>query len=408
MKKAVYISVLVPVLFFFGLLNVMAQDWPQFLGPDRNSKTTAFRIPANWPKDLSQAWKINVGTGDASPSLVGNRIYLNTRQSDNEVVLCLDAATGKEIWKNAYPSIAVTGPSASQHPGPRGTPAVADGKVVTFGAAGILSCLDAGSGKVIWRKDNPTNAVPQFFTGMSPLIVDGVCIAFTGTKDAGTVLALDINTGNEKWKWSGDGPAYGSPCIMNIDGRKHIIIPTEKNLISLDLENGKLLWQIAAPPQQRFYNCVSPCIDGNKIYFSGQGTGIKAIEVTRQGSQYVTKQLWSNTEVGSKWNTPVLKNGYLYGFSDQRRIYCVNAADGKTAWIDNTTNSDFATLVDCGSVFIGFPSTGNLIVFIPDPESYKEIARYKVADTPVYAFAILTGNDIYVKDFESLILYQVK
>jgi outer membrane protein assembly factor BamB len=408
MKKAVYISVLLPILFFFGLLNIYAQDWPQFLGPDRDCKATGFNVPAKWPQDLSQVWKIDVGTGDASPSLVGNRIYLNTRQGDNEVILCLDATTGKEIWKNIYPSIAVTGPSASQHPGPRGTPAVASGKVVTFGATGILSCLDAGTGKVIWRKDNPTNAVPQFFTGMSPLIVDGVCIAFIGKKDDGTVLALDLNTGNEKWKWSGDGPAYSSPSLMNIDGKKHIIIQTEKNLISLDLADGKLLWQIPTPVQQRFYNCVSPCIDGNKIYFSGQGTGIKAIEVTRQGAQYVTKELWSNTEVGTKWNTPVLKNGYLYGFSDQRRIFCVNAADGKTAWIDNATNSDFATLVDCGSVFAGFPSTGNLIIFKPDPKSYNEITRYKVSDTPVYAFAIMTGNTIYVKDFQSLIMYSIK
>jgi len=87
---------------------------------------------------------------------------------------------------------------------------------------------------------------------------------------------------------------------MNIDKKKHLIVQTEKNLISFDLADGKLQWQIPAPVQSRFYNCVSPYIDGNKIYYTGQGTGTKAIEVSKQGTQYVTKELWSTTEVGRK------------------------------------------------------------------------------------------------------------
>jgi outer membrane protein assembly factor BamB len=396
-----------------GLITLMvitsvssyAQNWPQFRGPNRDSKVTGFKAPAKWPEKLAQQWKITVGTGDASPVLVGKNIYLHTRQGNEEVILCLDAATGREIWKNSYPANAVTGPSAS-HPGPRSTPAVSNGFIVTFGATGILSCLDANTGKVAWRKENPMNEVPQFFTGMSPLIIDGICIVHVGKKDDGKVLALDLKTGNEKWKWSGDGPAYASPSLMIIDGKKHIIVQTEKNLISLDFADGKLLWQVSTLPQQRFYNCVSPYIDGNKIYYSGQGTGTKAIEVSKQGTQFVTRELWSNTETGAKWNTAILKDGYLYGFTDQRRIYCLNASNGETAWVDNTTNSDFATILDCGSVIIGLPSTGNLIVFKPDPKAYSEIAKYKVSETAIYAFPIIAGNTIYVKDAESLIMYK--
>src|SRR5512133_3545719 len=194
-----------------------AQDWPQFRGINRDSKVSGFKAPASWPAELTQVWKVQVGTGDATPALVGKKIFLNTRQGDNEVVICLDAASGKELWKSSYPSPAVTGPAGS-HPGPRSTPAVSGGKVVTYGAAGILTCLDASTGKVIWKKENPENVFPQFFTGMSPLIVDNVCIVHLGTKDKGDVLALDLNTGNEKWKWSGDGPAYASPSLMSTDG----------------------------------------------------------------------------------------------------------------------------------------------------------------------------------------------
>ena len=403
MKKANLIFIL-SIILTSG--TICAQDWPQWRGINRDSKVTGAKLPDTWPAELKQEWKIQVGLGDATPILKGDKIYLNTRQGEQEVILCIDAATGKEIWKDQYSSIAASGPAGS-HPGPRSTPSVADNKVVTFGVSGILSCVDAASGKLLWRRDNPGNIVPQFFTGMSPLIVDNTCIVHTGTKDTGEVLALDLATGNEKWKWAGDGPSYSSPSIMTIAGKKHLIVQTEKNLISLNLADGKLVWQVATPVQQRYYSCVSPYIDGQTIYLTGQGTGMKAIKVEMNGTGYVPKELWSNNEVGAKWNTPILKDGFLYGFTDQKRIYCLNSTTGKTAWIDNAVNSDFATIVDCGSVILGLSATSNLIAFKPVPEAYSEIKKYKVSDTPVYSYPVVAGNRIYIKDAENLIMYRV-
>jgi outer membrane protein assembly factor BamB len=408
MKKLSFLISLITVLIITGSLSTSAQDWPQFRGINRDGKVTGFKAPQAWPKELTQQWKINVGFGDATPVLVGKKLYLSTRQGTDEVVLCLDAATGKELWKNVYAAPAVTGPSASQHPGPRSTPAVASGKVVTFGVTGILSCLDAANGKLLWRKENPTNAIPSFYTGMSPIITDGMCIIHAGKKDDGQVIAYDLTTGNEKWKWAGEGPAYSSPSVMTADGKKLLIVITEKNIMALGLTDGKLLWQVAAPVQQRFYNCVSPFIDGQTIVYSGQGLGSKALKVEKQGDQFTTKELWTNAEVGAKWNTPILKDGFLYGFTDQKRIYCLNYATGQTAWMDNAVNSDFSTIVDCGSVIIGLISTDNLIVFKPDGKEYSELAKYKVSETPIYAFPIISGDNIYIKDAESLILYKLK
>jgi outer membrane protein assembly factor BamB len=405
MKKINLVISVIAALILFSSTNSFSQDWPQWRGINRDSKVTGFKAPAAWPAELKQAWKVTVGFSDATPVLSANKIYLNTRQGDQEVILCLDAATGKELWENSYAAMAVTGPSASQHPGPRGTPAVSNGKIVTFGASGILSCLDASTGKLVWRKENPTNAFPAFFTGTSPLIVDGMCIIHLGKKDDGQVIAYDLNSGNEKWKWAGEGPSYSSPSVMTIDGKKLLIVITEKNIMALGLTDGKQLWQIATPVQQRFYNCVSPYIDGQNIYLSGQGTGTKAIRVEKSGNEYVTKELWSNTEVGAKWNTPVLKDGFLYGFTDQKRIYCLNAATGQTAWMDNTVNSDFSTIVDCGSVIIGLTSTDNLLVLKPDGKAYSEIVKYKVSDTPIYAYPVISGNNIYIKDAETLMKY---
>jgi outer membrane protein assembly factor BamB len=405
-KKNLLFSML--IIIMINPSNLFSQDWPQFRGPGRDSKVAGFKAPKTWPAQLKQLWKVNVGFGDATPVLSSKKLYLSTRQGTDEVVLCIDSETGKEIWKSPYPAPAVTGPSSSAHPGPRSTPSISDGKLVTFGVSGILSCFDATTGKVIWRKENPENLVPQFFTAMSPLLTDGLCIAHLGTKDKGTIVALDLATGKEKWKWVGDGPAYSSPSVMILDGKKTIVIQTEKNLLGLAQADGKLLWQVATPPQQRFYNSTSPYINGQIIYYTGQGAGTKAIQIVKEGDKFAAKELWSNPDVGAKWNTPILKDGFLYGFTDQRRIYCLDASTGKTAWIDETVNSDFATIVDCGSVIIGFPSTGNLIVFNADPKAYKEITKYKVAETPVYAFPIVSGNVVYVKDAESLTSYRIE
>src|SRR6202795_157367 len=146
----------------------MAQDWPQWRGANRDGKAAGFTAAKSWPKELAKKWSIPVGKADATPALVGDKLYLFTRQDTDEVTLCLEAPTGKELWRDKYSAGAATGP-ASEHPGPRSSPTVAEGKVVTLGVRGTLSCLDAGTGKVLWRKYE-VSGWPQFFTAMSPVV----------------------------------------------------------------------------------------------------------------------------------------------------------------------------------------------------------------------------------------------
>jgi outer membrane protein assembly factor BamB len=137
-----------------------AQDWPQFRGANRDGKATAFTAPATWPKTLTQKWKVAVGEGVATPALVGDKVFVFSREDGNEVTRCLDAATGKEIWSDKYPAQGASGPAAS-FSGPRASPAVADGKVVTLGIHGVLSCFDAGTGKKLWRTKARPTGVPR-------------------------------------------------------------------------------------------------------------------------------------------------------------------------------------------------------------------------------------------------------
>src|SRR5262249_6941589 len=148
---------------------------------------------------LTNKWTVAVGNGDATPALVGDKLYVFGRDGDQEVLRCLDAASGKELWKDGYGAKAVTG-AASGHPGPRSSPAVADGKVVTLGVAGTVSCWDT-AGKLAWRKESAAEGysdLPRFFTSMSPVIVDGLAVAHIGGGGNGAMVAFDLAKGDQK------------------------------------------------------------------------------------------------------------------------------------------------------------------------------------------------------------------
>ncbi|MBN2029044.1 PQQ-binding-like beta-propeller repeat protein [bacterium] len=385
-----------------------AQDWPQWRGPNRDGKVTGFTAPQIWPNALKQGWTVTVGTGDATPALVGERLYVFTRQGDEEITRCLDAASGKELWQDKVKAETVTGP-ASRHPGPRSSPAVADGKVVILGVGNVLSCLDAATGKVLWRKNDYSGIVPEFFSGMSPIVVDGMAIAHLGDSNGGAIIAYDLNTGNQKWKLEGDGPSYASPVLITVGNTKQIVTQTAQNILGIAVADGKLLWKVQTTPVQRFYNSATPIIDGEIVIYTGQGKGTRALQVQKQGDSYVTSELWSNPDVGTGYNTPVLKDGMLYGISDRGNLYCMNAETGEMTWMDDVRYSgNFGAIVDAGSVLLALPTTAELVVYEPNGQKYNELAKIKVAETETYAHPVIAGNRIYIKDQNTLKLLTVQ
>jgi outer membrane protein assembly factor BamB len=401
------IAMIAGCVILVGAGCVFAQDWPQWRGPNRDGKVSGFAAPEKWPGKLTQKWKTTVGLGDATPALVGDKLYVFVRQGDDEVAICLNADSGEKLWQDKYAAQAVSG-AAGRHPGPRSSPTVVDGKVVTLGVGGILSCLDADTGKVVWRRDELSGVVPKFFTAMSPIIVDGMCIAHLGGQDNGAIIAYDLADGNQKWKWTGDGPAYASPVLMVDEGTKQIVVQTEKDIVSLDVADGKLLWQVPSPPQERFYNSATPIVDGQTVIYTGQGRGTRALKVQKQDDGFVAKELWSNEEMGTGYNTPVLKDGLLFGLSDKGNFFCMNARTGQPAWTDTAKQEKFGAVLDAGSVILALSSGSELIAFKPDDKGYFEVARYKVAETPIYAHPVISGNRVFVKDQESVAMWIVE
>jgi len=412
MNRRARLSAIAPLVACLALFasHAQAQDWPQWRGANRDAKATGFKAPAAWPKELTQKWKVTVGEGDSSPALVGDKLYAFARQDGNEVIHCLNAATGEEIWSDKYETQGATGPSNRGHAGPRASPAVGEGKIATLGVRGVLSCYDT-AGKQLWRKDDFPGAWPQFFTASSPIINAGQCIAQLGGASQGAIVSYDLTSGEKKWDWSNDGTAYSSPMVLLLDGQPVIVAMTAKSMVAVNAADQKVLWQVSFPAAgMRGYNDATPIIDSNIIIYSGGGRGTKAVKLEKPGSDPPATELWTNPDVSVGFNTPVLKDGYLYGLSGASTLFCISAADGKTAWTTPRIEGDagYGSVIDAGSVMMAMTPAANLIIFAPDHNEYKEIAKYKVADGNTYAYPIPSGNRIYVKDKDSVIMWSIE
>jgi outer membrane protein assembly factor BamB len=457
LAQAIRVALLLAITGCCTIPLCAASDWPQWRGPNRDAKASDFKAPKTWPKTLTQKWKVNVGEGVATPALVDGKLIVFSREDGNEVTRCLDAATGKELWQDKYESLGASGP-AQGFSGPRSSPTVANGKVVTVGVRGMISCLDLATGKKLWRKDD-FQAYPQFHPSSSPLVIDGMCIAQLGGRENGALVAYDLATGDEKWKWTGESPGYASPVMMNVGGTKLVIAETERRIIAVNASDGKLALEIPYAVQGRGYNASTPIVDGQTLIFAGSGRGTKAVKIEKQGEGFTPQELWSNSDKSVQFNTPVLKDGFLYGLSAANEFFCLNAKDGKLAWsapaakpaaappapapaagesptAPPTTppaagepggrrpgppggggggrrgggggGGGYGSIVDAGSVLLALTPASELIAFQPNEKTYTEVARIKVAESPTHAYPVLSGNRLYIKDKESVTLWAIE
>jgi outer membrane protein assembly factor BamB len=283
---------------------------------------------------------------------------------------------------------------------------VAEGKVITLGVRGVLTCLDAADGKLVWQK-NDIHGWPNFFVAMSPLVVNGLCMAQVGGKDTGVVIAYDLSTGAEKWKWTGDGTAYASPVVMAVGGTKLIIAQTDKRIVALNLADGKLAWEAHFQGSgMGGYNAATPIVDGQTLIYTGAGRGAIAVQLEKAGDAITAKPLWANTDVSPRFCSPVLKDGLLFGLSEKAGFYCINAKTGQTDWNETgTQRGGFGSILDAGSELIALTPKSHLIVFQPSNKAFTEVANIKVADTDTYAQPVLVGNKLFIEDQNSVTLW---
>lgn len=408
-KFVITVSIILLALSNIGLAN----DWPQWRGPDRDGIIKEQVLLEALPESLNLQWKAEVGKGYGSPVVSGERIYLLTRKGENELVGCYKLANGEVIWQQEYPApFKVNQYAVKFGKGPFSTPILHEGMLYTLGIGGILSCFDAASGELKWRNsfsEKPLDT-SHFFVGtaMSPLIEDGICFIHLGEENSGKLLALDAKTGEEKWRWEGDKPGYASPIAATLGGVRQIITLSQTSCLGIDIENGKLLWQIPYASEWK-ENIITPLIYNEKVIYSGVNRGTSALQLKEMENEWATMPAWHNDDITMYMSTPVLLDGKIYGLShtSKGQFFCMDAETGETDWLSAGRQGQNAAVVAAGDCIIALTTNADMIVFKQGPQAFELVRQYSVAESATWAYPILLKNQIIIKDEQSLLMWGI-
>jgi outer membrane protein assembly factor BamB len=384
-----------------------AADWPQWRGPARDGSIGA-ALPAQWPEALTKRWEVSVGSGHASPVVSGDRVVVFARQNDQEIVRALDLASGKEIWRAAYPAAYVVNSAAHAHgAGPKSTPAITNGRVFTLGIGGVLSAIDLASGTLLWRIPAP-EVLPEYGTTTSPLIDGTSVIVHVGGSDSGALTSFDAATGKVRWQWTGDGPGNGSPIIATVGGVRQVIAQTQKFLVGLDASTGALLWHL--PFTTDFdQNAFTPIVFQDLLINAGLDHPLAAIRLKLDGDTWVAETAWTNVQTPMFMSSPVLIGGTIYGLTYRGRgqFVAVDAASGKTLWNTQGREGENASMMGSPSWLLASTPDGHLVVARTNPQQYEEVRRYQIAESALWAHPAITGHSIIVKDVDKVICWSL-
>lgn len=390
---------------------VRADDWPQFLGPNRDSVSQETGLLRTWGKEGPKVlWKKPVGEGFSGPVIAGDRLIVFHRAGDEEVIECWNAADGKPQWKHAYSTSYQD--QLGKGDGPRATPVIQGKRVITIGADGDLTCLDLEKGTKLWaRKINKDYAVPQsyFGVGSSPLVDEGLVLLNVGGKSAG-IVAFRLDDGKEAWKATGDGASYSSPVVRTIDGVKHAIFFTRNGPVILDPRTGYVRHQERWRARyDASVNAATPLVFGDRAFFSASyETGALMLRLTNTGAE----QVWtSDSLMSNHYNTCVYHKEHLFGIDGRQEagpsLRCVDLKNRAIKW--DQKRFGCASMILAEENLIVLTEKGDLVLAAAAPEKYTELARANVMEAgPVRAEIALANGRLFARDRRHLYCFDVK
>ena len=400
-------SLLATALFLPALSA--AQDWPQWRGPARDGAATGFAAPAVWPEALTQAWYVEVGAGYATPILVGDDLWLFVRQGEEEVVLSLDPGTGATRWRSGYPAPFEMSPATRRHgPGPKSTPAFAEGRLFVHGMTGSVTAFDAATGARLWHVPG-TDVEPLYHTGTSPLVHGGLVIVHVGGHDDGALTAFDTATGEVRWAWDGDGPAYGSAMLFELDGMKQVVTFTQEHFIGVSLADGALLWSRPFTTRSTTTS-QTPVLHGDLVIQNGRGNGVVAFRVGRREGDWITEDVWRTDEFSLHMANPVVGDGVLFGLSHRNsgQYFALDLESGEALWESAPRQAENTSLVLAGDIVFSLETDAELVVFDASRAGLEEVRRYEVAESETWTQPTVSGGRIYVKDVSRLYRWDIR
>ncbi len=396
----------VVVCSFVLTIPVAAQDWPQWRGPNRDGAVASFREPSSWPDRLNQQWKIEVGLGYATPLLVGDRLYVFTRQNEDEVMTAHDATSGKVIWRTSYAAPFQMWKSTARHgAGPKSTPTYADGRLFSLGMTNIVTAFDAATGKQLWQIP-ATKAQPMYHTAMSPVVDGTQMIVHVGGPGDAALTAFDVATGDVRWTWTGDSPAYGSPIVVDLAGTRQVVTFTHQSLVGIAVATGDLLWRrpFRTPSDT---SAQTPILFRDTIIQTGRENGVTAFRVARRGGAWATDDVWQTKDVSLHLTNGVVADGVFYGLShlNAGQYFALDLATGTVLWKSEPRQAENAAMVRAGDTIFALQDDGEMVVMKANGKAFTVIKRYHLADSQTWAQPAIAGGRVYVKDVNHLTLW---
>ena len=424
--------------------NIFAQDWPQYLGPNRNNTSPQKGILRTWPASGPEVlWAVNVGPGYGGPVIKAGKVYLLDRDDKTgDIMRCFDFNTGKELWKFSYDA-----PGTVMFPGSRSVPAVDGNYVYSCGHNGDLYCININTHNPVWNKNIWTDfggtKLPIWAITQCPLIYGNLVIISSQAPEAG-VVAYNKLTGNVVWKTANLGnESYASPSVVKIDGQDHIAIvisstnpighrelpQTSGSIVGIEPLTGKILWEYK---EWLCHISVPSALDaGNNrvLVVGGYEHGAVMIKVEKMaGGSYNVTELFKHNDFGDHTKPPILYNGYFYAqfTTNSRRdgLACMDM-NGKVLW-----KTMRAPLFDKGSMILAdgliLATDGRKTLYLiePSPSGFKSLASAEVlkeggisGDDPLasrvggstqnWAPIALAGGKLLIRDQNRLLCVRV-
>ena len=418
-------------------------DWPHFLGPTRNSKSTETGILTEWPPEgLRVVWQRELGTGYGIGSISQRRYFQLGRYGNQTRLTCLDSKTGDLLWKFEYPTEYED--LLGYNNGPRTSPVVDDDRVYIFGAEGMLYCLSVTDGTQLWHVDTTKQfgVVQNFFgVGSTPVIENDLLIVNVGGSppeshvlgrfeldrvdgNGSGVVAFDKHTGQVRYQITDELASYAAPQLATIENRRWCFMFARGGLFGFHPETGKIDFHFPWRAVIRdSVNASTPVVQGNEVLISETyGPGATLLSVKPGGYEIV----WTDADQKSKrkksmmthWNTPVYHDGYLYGSSGRHEgtaeLRCIEWKTGKVQWsIPDLTRS---SLLFVEGHFVCLTETGTLLLFRANPENFEPIASVVLRDEksgeqllkpPAWAAPILSHGLLYVRGDDRLVCLEL-
>lgn len=395
-----------------GPVTLAAGDWPAFRGAARDGRLAGVSIPTDWDKSQPKLlWKQPIGPGWSSFTVVGSRVYTQEQRGPQEVVVCLDADTGKQLWSHADEARFTEAVAGA---GPRATPTFHDGKVYALGATGKLNCLDAGTGKLVWVKDMAADSGAKPQAGgwwgfcSSPLVANGLVVVVSSYTDGKAVVAYAADTGALAWSGGKGHHTYCSAQLSILGGVEQILVTTDHGLTAYDPKSGQELWDHEWVPMKDMARVVQPAVVSDTDVLLGNGfkQGTRRLKVSQASAGWSVEEVWTTKAINPYYNDLVVHKGHLYGFDDAF-FTCVSLDQGEKRWRARGYGNGQVLLLADQDLLLILSERGEVSLVKADPEKHTVVGKFKAIDGKTWNHPVVAHGKLFVRNGEEVACYQL-